>query len=133
MAGIAPFRILIVEDEGIIANDIACRLLSAGYEVTGIAVSSEEVLSTLRDSRPDLILMDIRIEGAMDGIQTAAKIRETFDIPIIYLSAHTDRETMGRIGAGGGPILTKPFSSAELVTAIKGTLQRIAPEIGLNV
>ena len=125
MQGIAALRILIVEDEGIIADDIASRLNRAGCDVTAIAASAEEVFAGLRESRPDLILMDIHIDGSMDGIQTAAKLRETSDIPIVFLSAHADRETMGRAEATGAfGFVTKPIQSVRLMTAIEEAAQR---------
>ena len=125
MQGFAALRILIVEDEGIIADDIASRLKRAGYEVTAIAASAEEVFAGWRESRPDLILMDIHIDGPMDGIQTAARLRETSDIPIVFLSAHADRETMGRAEATGAfAFVTKPIQSVKLMTAIEEAAQR---------
>jgi two-component system, response regulator PdtaR len=67
-----------VEDEGIIAHHIASQLVQAGYQVAGTAQSSEEALAGVSEMRPDLILMDIRIKGGMDGIETAAVLREAF-------------------------------------------------------
>src|SRR5580692_3859473 len=74
----ADARILIVEDEGIIANIIASRLVKSGYEVAGIAESSEEALAKITELNPELVLMDIRIKGATDGIETEAQIRRRF-------------------------------------------------------
>jgi CheY-like chemotaxis protein len=125
IAGIAALRIMIVEDEGIIANEIESMLQRAGYEVAGIAASSEEVFAKVPELHPDLILMDIHIDGLLDGIQTAAKLLERFDIPIIYLSAYTDPETIARATATGAfEFLTKPLNRAKLVTAIEGATQR---------
>lgn len=116
----APPRILIVEDEGIIANHIASRLVKTGYEVAGIAESSEEAFSQMRERSPELVLMDIRIKGEMDGIQTALKIRETFDIPVIYLTAHSDQETINRAKlTGASGFLTKPIHHTSLSTAVE--------------
>jgi CheY-like chemotaxis protein len=125
MQATAALRIMIVEDEGIIAEDIAARLNKAGHAVTSIAASSEEVFDNLRESPPDLILMDIHIEGSLDGIETAAKVREMSGIPIVYLSAYADRETMSRTGATGAfAFVTKPISSAKLLVAIEGTMRK---------
>ncbi len=118
-------RILIVEDEGIIAGHIASRLLKTGYSVAGIAESSEEALATVRDVSPDLILMDIRIKGSMDGIQTAAKVRETSDVPIIYLTAHTDQSTVNRAKMTEAfGFLTKPVHQTSLATSIEMAIHK---------
>jgi hypothetical protein len=118
-------RILIVEDEGIIAGHIAARLLKTGYSVAGIAESSEEALATVREVSPDLILMDIRIKGSMDGIQTAAKLRETSDIPIIYLTAHTDQSTVDRAKMTEAfGFLTKPVHPTSLATSIEMAIHK---------
>jgi len=118
-------RILIVEDEGIIAGHIAARLLKTGYSVAGIAESSEEALVDARELSPDLILMDIRIKGSMDGIQTAAKVRETSDVPIIYLTAHTDQSTVDRAKLTEAfGFLTKPIHQTSLSTSIEMAIHK---------
>src|ERR1700744_5064473 len=91
-----PPRILIVEDEGLIAHNIASELVSAGYAVSGIVDSCKDTLAQIRESRPDLILMDIRIKGALDGIDTTLAVRDRFNIPVIYLTAHSDAQTIDR-------------------------------------
>ena len=122
-AGLA--RIMIVEDEGIIAGHIATRLEKTGYTVAGIFGSSEEALAEIPDRRPDLILMDIRIKGALDGIETAARVRERFDIPVIYLTAHTDRQTIDRAKITGAfGFLTKPIHHTSLATSIEMALHK---------
>jgi PAS domain S-box-containing protein len=114
------FSILIVEDEGIIANHIASLLRKTGYDVAGIAESSEEALAQAAASEPDLILMDIRIKGSLDGIDTALKIRERHDVPIIYLTAHSDHETIGRAKVtGASGFLTKPIHHTGLATSVE--------------
>lgn len=118
-------RILIVEDEGIVANHIESLLEKAGYEVAGIAASSAEVFANIRERVPDLILMDIHIDGPVDGIQTAVKILENFNIPIIYLSAYTDQQTMDRARATGSfEFLSKPVNWGKLSAAVDGTLKK---------
>jgi two-component system cell cycle sensor histidine kinase/response regulator CckA len=120
-----PARILIVEDEGIIAGHIASRLLKIGYSVAGIAESSEEAIATVRELAPDLILMDIRIKGSMDGIETAAALRETFDIPVVYLTAHTDQQTIDRAKLTGAfGFLTKPIHHTSLATTIEMAIHK---------
>src|SRR5580700_856067 len=116
----AAARILIVEDEGIIAENIASRLLKNGYRAAGIAESSEEALASIPDSKPDLVLMDIHIKGALDGIETTRKLRELFDIPVIYLTAHSDSQTVDRAKTTGGfGFLTKPIDHRTLATTIE--------------
>jgi two-component system, cell cycle sensor histidine kinase and response regulator CckA len=116
-------RILIVEDEGLIANHLASRLLIAGYDVTGIAQSAEEALTKIKECAPELILMDIHIKGLMDGVQTAAALRERSDVPVIYLTAHSDQMTVDRAKmTGAAGFLTKPIQYAALGHAIEMAL-----------
>jgi PAS domain S-box-containing protein len=121
----APPKILIVEDEGIIADNIASRLRRSGYHVAGIADSSEEALARVSETRPDLVLMDIRIKGALDGIETTRKLLETFDVPVIYLTAHTDPQTIDRAKRTGVfGFLTKPIDHRTLATTIEMATHR---------
>jgi len=76
-----PIKILVVEDEVIVAEDIAGRLKKLGYTVTATVVSGEEALEKVAEERPDLVLMDIVLKGDMDGITTAEKIRAKVDVP----------------------------------------------------
>ncbi len=118
-------KILVVEDEGVIASHIQSRLTNGGYEVTAIAQSSEEALTQIATTVPDLILMDIHIKGDRDGIQTAADVRARYDIPIIYLTAHTDRETIDRAKlSGASNFLSKPIHATTLSTSIEMTLHK---------
>jgi PAS domain S-box-containing protein len=89
-------NIFIVEDEKIVALDIAASLKSLGYNVTGMASSGNEAIDKIKKKIPDLILMDIRLKGDMDGITTAETIRSEHDIPIIYLTAYADENTLER-------------------------------------
>ena len=116
----APAKILIVEDEGIIADNIASRLRKSGYQVAGIADSAEAALARVPEVKPDLVLMDIHIKGALDGIEATQKLRESFDIPVIYLTAHTDPQTIDRAKRTGGfGFLTKPIDHRTLATTIE--------------
>lgn len=83
-----PCRIVIVEDEAIVAIDIEERLAAMGYELAGRADSGEQALEVVEQQRPDLILMDIRLQGAMDGIACAEEIRRRFHLPVIFLTAY---------------------------------------------
>ena len=99
-----PKRILIVEDERIVAMDVRGALADLGYEVVGIAASCADALAKAEALRPDLVLMDVRLDGATDGIATAALLRERHAVPIVYLTANADPTTLGRAlaGAPGG-------------------------------
>jgi len=113
-------RILIVEDEGIIAKDIQNTLNRSGYSVVGIASSGEEAIKKAMEIHPDLVLMDIVLKGAMDGVEAAEHIRDHFDIPVVYLTAYSDDTTLQRakITEPFGYIL-KPFQEKELYTTIE--------------
>src|SRR3954447_10155041 len=89
-------QILVVEDESIIAKGIQSDLQSLGYEVPVIAASGEEALEKAAETYPDLVLMDIVLKGNMDGIETSRKMRDRFDIPIVYLTAYEDDDTLRR-------------------------------------
>ena len=120
-----PVKILIVEDEGLVADNLAANLSAGGYKVVGIAESSERALEVVPQLMPELILMDIRIKGSMDGIATAAKLREHFDIPIIYLTAHTDHETVDRAKTTGAfGYLTKPVYPMNLSITIEMAIHK---------
>src|SRR5688572_9651243 len=96
MPGSARASILIVEDEAIVAEDIRQTLLNQGYDPFAVAASAEEAISHSLERCPDLVLMDIRIQGPFDGIAAAAALRERFDTPIVYLTAHADNRTLAR-------------------------------------
>lgn len=113
-------RILIVEDENIVALDIRNRLTKSGYVVIGIAATGESAVKQAFETLPDLILMDIQLKGVMDGIEAASRIRSLKSIPVIYLTAHSDRATLERakITEPYGYII-KPFDDRELHTTIE--------------
>lgn len=112
--------ILIVEDERIIAEDIKMMLQNMGYGVCGIASSSDEAVALDRNLTPDLILMDIRLNGPVDGIETAEIIHKERDVPIIYVTAYADEQTIQRAKITGpyGYVL-KPIRTNELNSAIE--------------
>jgi len=117
--------ILIVEDEGIIARDIKNRLKGFGYAVCAPVSSAEEAIKKVEEMHPDLVLMDIRLKGKMDGIEAADEIRNRFNIPVVYLTAYADDNTLQRakITEPFGYIL-KPFRGRELHTAIEIALYK---------
>ncbi|MFN8458305.1 MAG: response regulator [Anaerolineae bacterium] len=118
-------QIMVVEDEGIVALSLQTHLKSFGYEVPVVVASGEEAIRYVRIIQPDLILMDIRLDGSMDGIEAAANIRSYVDIPIIYLTANSDEETLQRakITEPYGYLL-KPFEERELHTTIETALYK---------
>ncbi len=118
-------RVLIVEDEAIVALDIQSRLRNMGYEVVRQVSSGEDAVAAARDIRPDLILMDIMLDGAMDGIQAAEAIRSESPIPIIYLTAYADETTLQRAKVTDpfGYII-KPFEDRELSVNIEMALYK---------
>lgn len=128
-----PSRILIVEDEIIIARELEARLIAMGYEVTAIASSGPEAIEQAGLTKPDLILMDIVIKGDMDGIEAASEIRRIHQIPVIYLTAYTDKKTLerARITEPFGYIV-KPFSERELEANIEMALYKHRMETHLR-
>ncbi|BAZ52861.1 two-component hybrid sensor and regulator [Nostoc sp. NIES-4103] len=118
-------NILIVEDEAIVAKDLGNRLKRFGYTVPAIASSGQEAINKALEIRPDLVLMDIRLKGEMDGVEAAQEIHKYLDIPIIYLTAYADEHTLERakITEPFGYLL-KPFKERELQTNIEIALTK---------
>ncbi|TRZ91213.1 MAG: response regulator [Methanosarcinales archaeon] len=118
-------KIMIVEDESIIAEDIRMSLINNGYVVSSVVSMGETAIEKVKDERPDLILMDIMLAGKMDGIQTAGMIQTTFNIPVIYLTAYCDDKIIERakITSPFG-YLVKPFKDRELYIAIEMSLYK---------
>lgn len=118
-------KIFIVEDEVIVAKNIEKRLQSAGYTVTGIASSSEQAMYDIEKGKPDLVLMDIKIRGSVDGIETADQVRKKYNLPIIYLTSYTDEETFQRAKLTEPfGFLIKPFEIKELHRTIEMALYK---------
>ena len=117
--------ILIVEDEAIVAENLSDKLEQLGYDVTGIACRGEEAREMALHLRPELILMDIQLDGPKDGIWVAEAIQKQYDVPVIYLTAHSDPATLARAKVTGplGYIL-KPFEMRDLATQIELALYR---------
>jgi len=120
----SPARILITEDEYIVAFDLKLRLKKLGFEVAGIAASGDDAILQNQDSKPDLILMDIQLHGEMDGIETARHIRAESDVPIIFLTANTDQASMERASSTNAfSYLMKPYNERELQFSIQMALE----------
>jgi PAS domain S-box-containing protein len=121
----ANASILVVEDQALVAKGISDKLRDLGYRVVGVVSSGTVAVQQASDLRPDLVLMDIRLKGDMDGVEAAAHIRARFDIPIIYLTAFSDDETLARarITEPFGYIV-KPFRADTLHTNIEMALYK---------
>jgi PAS domain S-box-containing protein len=116
---------MVVEDEGVIARDIKKTLEKEGYSVPATVSSGDKVIEMVSKTHPDLILMDIMIEGSIDGVEAAGQVQERFDIPVVYLTAYGDDSTLqrARITEPYGYIL-KPYESRELHVAIEIALYK---------
>lgn len=121
----ARTRILVVEDESIVALDIQQRLQRMGYQVVGVAATGEAAIRQAEQARPDLVLMDIKLRGEMDGIEAADTIRNRFHLPVIFLTAFADDTTLQRaaVTEAFGYIL-KPFEERELAINIEIALYK---------
>lgn len=114
-----PLRILIVEDEMFVAMDTESVLIAEGHSVVGIVASADDAIAAARYEQPDLVLMDVRLVGARDGIDAAVEIKARFGIPIIFVTAHNDPATAARASqASPLAIVTKPVMSDRLLDAI---------------
>lgn len=118
-------RVLVVEDEALIAEEIHERLNRLNYQVVGIADTGHGAIEAAMQICPDLVLMDIRIKGPLDGIETAKQIYRNLEIPTVYLTAHSDQATFQR-AASTAPFgyVIKPFQERDLLIAIEIALQR---------
>ncbi len=126
-------RIMVVEDEAIVAEEIRSRLTYLKYGVPAVAASGEEAVKMAEETFPDLVLMDIRLKGDMDGVNAAEEIRSRFNIPVVYLTAYADDETLQRakLTEPYGYIL-KPFKEKDLRTNIEIALHKHSVETQLK-
>jgi CheY-like chemotaxis protein len=118
-ASIERRRILVVEDEALVAMATSQLLEDAGYEVVGMAADSAQAVRLAEQEQPDLVLMDIRLRGGDDGVETAAQLRQRFGLRILYVSAHGDSATLAR-AARTDPVgfIGKPHTTHELLSAV---------------
>jgi diguanylate cyclase (GGDEF)-like protein len=122
---VAIKRILVIEDERIIALDICKTLVEMGYEVCGSGRSSNEALELTAAQHPDLVLMDIRINGPLDGVEAATELKRRHQVPVVFLTGNTDEVTLERaVRAGPDGYLSKPFTRASLRSAVEVAIQR---------
>jgi DNA-binding LytR/AlgR family response regulator len=119
-------KILIVEDEMIIAANISLQLTTLGYEVIGIIPRGEEALAHIEQQQPDILLLDINLKGVLDGVETAQIMQKKFNIPIIYLTANADEVHFNRAKSTNPyAFIAKPFKKLDLERAIELTLNRV--------
>jgi len=121
----SQISVLIVEDEVIVAENLSSKLEKLGYTVIGMAINGHEAVEMVLAHRPQLVLMDIKLQGELDGIATVEKIKKHLDIPVIYLTAHSDPNTLSRakISKPYGYVL-KPFDERDLATQIELALYK---------
>jgi two-component system cell cycle response regulator len=118
-------RILVVEDEAIVAKDIETTLHTLGYSVPAIAASGEAAIEKAEALHPDLVLMDIRLKGPIDGVRAASEITGRLGIPIVYLTAHADQATLRRAKTTQPfGYIVKPFDERDLHAAVELALHR---------
>lgn len=118
-------KILIVEDEIVVARELEARLRGLGYAIAGIALSGEEALRAASELQPGIVLVDIVLKGPMDGIAVADEMRTRFDLPVVYVTAYTDESTVRRakVTEPYGYIV-KPFSESEVYAAVEIALHK---------
>ena len=118
-------RILIVEDERITSDHLRRLLTRLGYEIVGIAATGVAAVEQLQDAHPDLVLADIGLPGQIDGVEVATRARDDYDIPVVFLTAFSDPETIrrARVPEPYG-FIVKPFSEEELHATIEIALQQ---------
>jgi two-component system cell cycle sensor histidine kinase/response regulator CckA len=126
-------RVLIVEDEAIVAKDIAATLKGMSYQIAGICATGQDAVNKAASTRPDIVLMDIMLPGGMDGIDAGLQIQSTLNIPVVFLTAHADEATLTRAKAiAPYGYLIKPFADRELEVALETALFRADMERKLH-
>ena len=115
-----PPSILVVEDEMLVAMDIRNKLKALGYEVRGVVATGEEAIRRAEETRPDLVLMDIQLNGRINGVEAARVIRQQFRLPVVFLTAYHDSETLEQVkDVDPSGYLLKPFEGRHLRTAVE--------------
>jgi len=113
-------RVIVVEDEPLIADDLAQTLKTLGYEVLKVLDNADDCVAEMRKNKPDIALLDINIKGAIDGIMLADIIKKEFEIPFIFITSYTDDDTLDKVKKlGPSGFIVKPFEDSE----IRGTIE----------
>jgi CheY-like chemotaxis protein len=116
-------KILVVEDERVTSWDLQNSLTGLGYDVFATAVSGEEAIRKVAETRPDLVLIDVKLKGKMDGVEAAEQIRTRFGVPVVYLSAYSDWTTLERAKATHPfAYLLKPIEEGRLCSIVEMAL-----------
>ena len=122
-----PTKILVAEDDALIATSIREVLSIFGFEVVGVAATVSDALCIAQNNHPDLAIFDVRLAGRRDGIEGATILRTILDIPVVFLTAQTDEGTRARAAAvQPSAYLCKPASPQQIIAAVKGALTRAA-------
>ena len=122
-------KILVVEDEWLVGHHIKLTLEDLGYAVVGLTGSGDEALQLATEHLPELVLMDISLEGDMDGIEAAEKINQQLEVPVVFLTAFSDPQALGMSkGATSYGFIMKPFETQDLHSAIENALQQTQSE-----
>lgn len=125
----SPVKILVVEDEMVIAANISLQLTELGYEVTGIVPRGEEALHHIKENPPDIVMIDIQLKGKMDGIEMARLMQHECNIPVIYLTANADDANFNRAKPTHPfAFISKPFKKLDLQRAIELTIAQLQAE-----
>ncbi len=120
-------KVLVVEDEAIIAQDTKLKLESNGYQVVDIVYTGEDALESIKSVKPDIVLMDVLLDGKLDGFETADAIQEQGPTPVLFISAHSEKELMNK--AITNPLykyLVKPLTLEDLMNSIEQLLNHRA-------
>jgi DNA-binding LytR/AlgR family response regulator len=121
--------VLIVEDEVIIAKDMSLTLTKLGYNVVGHSVGGQEAMDMAAEKRPDIVVMDVMLKGDMNGIEAAREIRQRHNIPVIFITAYSDEDTLERTRSSSPfGYLVKPFKANDLRATIETALARFGEE-----
>jgi len=117
-------RALIVEDEPMIALSLEADMREMGFDTCDLAANGQQARSQAMSNQPDVVLMDVNLEGGREGIEAARSLREECDVPVVFVTGHTDRDTVERIHkvVPGAPVLAKPVWSDRLADAVKAVM-----------
>ena len=117
---VMPRRLLVIDDDAILGRDMQRALEGAGYRVLGLALTEAEAVAAITREKPDLCLVDIHLGGDRDGVDIAREILERFKVPVVFVSAHSDRSTLARaITASPHAFVVKPFTDEQLLTSVE--------------
>jgi AmiR/NasT family two-component response regulator len=133
ISGSRPARLLIVEDERIVAHNLANGLRQRGYSVVDVVASGEDAIAAAASAMPDLVLMDVSLDGTMRGTDAAAILWEQYQLPVVYRTAYSDRETLDAAKPSRPfGFVVKPYHAEQVHAAIQVALDRYCREMDLS-